>query len=193
MTTDHTAEELWQMYDKQGEPVVGKGVSKRAAYTGILHGASHVWVWRLAADGTIEVLLQLRAPGKRTWPERLDISAAGHIGNGEKPLTAAVRETQEEIGITIIASEIQFAGVHRFYVTANDGFIENEVRFIYTYQLPDNTEISMTDGEVSSVVWKPLEVMLSETTDDTARLYVPHGKAYFELVAEAIRLHAAKV
>lgn len=83
-------EERWQSYDPNGEP--GKrALTKPEARSGILHGAAHVWIWRIGASG-VEILLQRRAADKATWPNHLDISAVGHVDFGETPLTAELKE-----------------------------------------------------------------------------------------------------
>ena len=77
---------------------------------------------------------------------------------------------------------------------ANDGYIENEIRFIYTVQVSDDVVLNMRDGEVSKLLWKPRDVFIYETAhDEVAQQYVPHGLAYFALVDESIRAHAAEI
>ena len=82
------SEELWQEYGSNGEPT-GRALTKSEARSGILHGVAHVWIWRLGSAGP-EVLLQVRAKDKATWPDYLDISAAGHIDFGEAPLLSLI-------------------------------------------------------------------------------------------------------
>lgn len=102
--------ELWQLYDEQGRPVIGKGSTKDDVFgKALLHGASHVWIWRHKGN-KIQILLQKRAADKRTWPNYYDISAAGHIDLGEDPITAAVRETKEEIGHDVPDTDLRFIG-----------------------------------------------------------------------------------
>jgi len=45
------------------------------------------------------VLLQLRATQKKSFPNKWDISVAGHVDASESPLQAFQREYQEELGI----------------------------------------------------------------------------------------------
>lgn len=85
-------EVLRQAYDAQGNQIVGKGLTEQESFSGLLHGASHLWVWRKVSTG-VQVLLQRRSLTKSSWPGLLDISAAGHIDLGEDPITAMVRET----------------------------------------------------------------------------------------------------
>lgn len=46
-----------------------------------------------------EILLQQRSQEKLTHPGKWDLAAAGHVDAGEDALSAAMRETTEEIGI----------------------------------------------------------------------------------------------
>lgn len=178
--------ELWQLYDEQGRPLPGKGGTKDIVYTkALLHGASHVWIWR-KKENKVQVLLQKRAADKRTWPNYYDISAAGHIDLGEDPLTAAVRETQEEIGFDVTVEDLQFIGVDRrnLAVANNNKLRENELCWLYTLRLDQQQDFTLADGEVDSLVWKDLDIIKNEFADKDK--YVPHGNTYYSIVFEAI-------
>lgn len=57
-------------------------------------------------DGNNRILLQQRSERKQTNPGKWDVAAAGHVDAGEDALTTAVREMEEEVGIT--ASDLEF-------------------------------------------------------------------------------------
>lgn len=178
-------EELWQLYDEQGRPQVGCGASKDDVFgKGLLHGASHVWIWR-NNNGNAEVLLQKRSAIKRTWPNRYDISAAGHIDLGEEPVTAALRETVEEIGLVIDEKDLKLISVQLAYMTAENGAIENEYQWLYILELPSNIDFELQQSEIASIEWKEIGAFRSEVSskpDD----YVPHGSLYYETVCSAV-------
>lgn len=181
-------EELWQQYNERGEPIGSKGITKFQGRSGMLHGASHVWIWRGAGDD-LEILLQKRGVDMPTWPGCFDISAAGHIDFGEPPLQTAIRETREEIGYDIEAHHLRLLFVHRArLVTGN--ISENEFQWIYGLHLNDTqATFAHKDGEVDSLLWVKL--------DDFKRLaaqkmpgkrMVPHGEVYFvSLLKEIVR------
>lgn len=180
--------ELWQLYDEQGNPLSGKGATKEEVLSkGLLHAASHVWIWRVKND-VVEILLQKRAATKRTWPNYYDISAAGHIDLGETPLTAAVREAKEEINLGVNPDDLKFAGSRHGSIAVSDSeLIENEFCFIYTLRLDDETDFSLNDGEVDSLVWKDIETIKSEMQNDSGdEKYVPHGDTYFSILFDAM-------
>lgn len=182
------AVELWQLYDEQGNPLQDKGATKEDVLgKGLLHGASHVWIWRVKDDQT-QILLQKRAGNKRTWPNYYDISAAGHIDLGETPLIAAIREAKEEINLDINPEDLKLAGSRHGRVEVPDSeLIENEFCFIYTLRLDNETDFSLNDGEVDSLIWKDVEAMKTEMQNDSGKeKYVPHGDTYFSILFDAM-------
>lgn len=182
--------EQWQCFDEQGRPLVGVGVTPEDGYkNAVLHGAAHVWIWRRGVNGHLEVLLQKRSSQKWTWPDHYDISAAGHITLGEEPIAAALRETQEEIGVTLSASDLEFVAIERRNMSAGEGRTENELCWVYLVELNDDYTLTRQESEVGSLEWKPLEQFATEAKDAKAYKYVPHGDAYFEMVIEALRTH----
>lgn len=178
--------ELRQLYDDQGRPLAGKGASKQAIFSqGLLHAAAHVWIWRRREDGA-EILVQKRASTKQTWPNLYDISAAGHIDVGETPLVTAVRETSEELGLDVRDADLRCIGVLRSYITAPDGSIENEFRWIYVLELTRSAALSPCQQEVDELKWVPFETFKADTLVDHPASHVPQGRGYFEVLAAAI-------
>jgi isopentenyl-diphosphate Delta-isomerase len=174
-------QELWQLYDEQGRAIPGKGATKQTTRQGLLHAASHVWIWR-KRDEAIEILVQKRAASSGTWPELFDISAAGHIDLGEAPIAAAMRETSEELGINVTETDLHFIATYRTKIVYGD-IIENELQWLYLYELAEVRELTLQDSEVGSTTWQSLDTFAAHCTDDT---YVPHGKTYYQLVIDAI-------
>lgn len=180
-------DELWQLYDEQGVALSGKGETKDEVFSkGLLHGAAHVWIWRLRDDVT-EVLLQKRAPNKRTWPNRYDISAAGHIDLDEAPLDAAQREAKEEINLDAPRDDLQLFGVHRAHLKTENGAIENEFQWLYSLKLAGDTTFSLQATEVELLVWVSIDQFKAECRSDQC---VPHTGLYYDTVAAAIEYAA---
>lgn len=178
--------EHWQLYDESGEPIVGQGATKSDVYAGALHGAAHVWIWRVKAK-TLELLIQKRAADKRTWPDFWDISAAGHIDLGETPEVAATREVEEEIGLKVESSELVLLTKRRDLLHAPGGAIENEYRWVYAMRLEDDFNFVFGDKEVEELKWRPLTTIKQELADENSQQkYVPQGPAYFKEVFSAI-------
>ncbi len=176
-------DEVWQLYDERGKPVAGAARSK-VLREGLLHGAAHVWIWR-RTDGGAEVLVQKRSAKKQTWPNLFDISAAGHIDFGEKSIIAALREVKEEVGLNVKASQLKQFGIQRAHMTAPDGSIENEFRWLYVLQLTGNENFKLQKYEVAAIRWMSLKDFKTEVLKGNSQ-YVPHGKEYYGLVVDAI-------
>jgi isopentenyldiphosphate isomerase len=178
-------QELWQLYDDQARPIAGQGAPKDEVFEqGLLHGASHVWIWR-RVDDDIEILLQKRSATKRTWPNCYDISAAGHIDLGEDPLTAAIRVTQEEIGLTIQQSDLKCIAMLRDNTQTHGGLIENEYCWLYTLELGQELDFVLQDSEVASLLWMSLSDFAKRYTEDD---FVPHNDTYYQTVIYALEL-----
>lgn len=183
-----TAEELWQGYEEDGEPITDLGVTLHRAAHGALHGAAHLWIWRVK-NGDIQVLLQKRASSSKTWPDHFDVSAAGHQNFNEAPLAAALRETKEELGITVDPAAVQLLFVHRQelrYVPEN--IDENEIQWVYGYDVTGTPHFTLASSEVASILWLSLDELSQLIAGKIAGMrIVPHDEVYFaELLREML-------
>lgn len=161
--------ELLDILNEDGEKsgmIRERGVAHRQ---GSLHPTAHVWVIRNREDGGHDVLLQKRSAGKDSYPGYYDISAAGHVAAGEDCLETAVRELEEELGITAVPGELEPAGVCRgkaesvFYGRA---FKDYELSHVYLYQKPVKIqEMKLQESEVEEVKWVDYHICLQMVLD----------------------------
>jgi isopentenyldiphosphate isomerase len=102
--------ELLDIYD---ENQVYIGVKERADVhrDGDWHKVFHCWVVYRGADGVDYVVMQKRGPDKDTFPNVLDITAAGHYQAGED-IRDGIREVQEELGIDVDFNDLVPLGQH---------------------------------------------------------------------------------
>jgi isopentenyl-diphosphate delta-isomerase type 1 len=142
--------ELVDVLDGEGRPIAVK--EKRDVHRdGDWHRAAHIWI----VDGD-NVLLQRRASVKEAWPDFWDISVAGHVGAGESAVDAAVREAQEELGLTIDPGELEHLGTLRYHYALASDFIENEFHDVYLLRRAVNvTSLTLDPREVAEVRWVP--------------------------------------
>jgi 8-oxo-dGTP pyrophosphatase MutT (NUDIX family) len=178
----------YQLYDEQGRPLAGvQGQKSEVLQSGLLHAASHVWLWR-RNHGQVEVLVQRRAATMLTYPNLLDVSAAGHIDGGEDPLTTAVRETKEEVNVNLTDEQLLLVAVVRCKLpVGNTGMIENEFQWLYLAELAAGTGFKMEAAEVAELIWKPFAACKADIAGpETYKQYVPHGQAYFATLFEAL-------
>ncbi len=161
--------ELIDVINRDGSPT---GVTKPKPdihRDGDWHRAVHVWV--ITPDH--RVLVQRRARVKENNPGLWDVSCAGHISAGENTIDAAIREAEEELGLTLHASDLEYVTSMPSQCVLNDGkYIDNEIHEIY---------VARRDVELSALRLQPEEV-------DDARLVtwaefermkrVAHGDEY---------------
>lgn len=180
-------QELWQNVLPNGELSNMPRVAYSPLAKGMSVAASHVWIWR-EKDGTREILLQKRAPDKHSWPGFYDISAAGHIDFSETPISAAMRETKEELNLDIVQDQLEYIGTYRVkeHAWRQYGFV-NEYQWIYVVKLDKDTEFSFSDGEVSEIVWFNLDKLKSDVSQQIFDInIVRHDKEYFDIVFKAL-------
>ena len=127
---------------------------------GELHPAVHIWIIK-RKDMGIYVLLQKRSHEKRIAPDCYDVSAAGHVGQGEEFRSTAVRETAEELGLKIHGSRLELIGLMKNCYTA-EGINDNELRAVYLCREEvDVDRLVLQSSEVSDVCWAEIDELLA--------------------------------
>ena len=174
--------ELWQVYNDNGTVVMGKGAPKEEfnSNSSLIMGNSHIWFWKANENG-VSILLQKRSLSKPNKPGWFHISAGGHINVGESPVQAAVRETQEEMGLSIDEAKLHFVQAVRI--------IEKDPRDIvnvFLYQLKGDEEFTFVDGEVDSYEWRSLDNFKEITKNAAENNLVPQGSLYFGTLIAAL-------
>ena len=183
--------EYLDIVDENGKPT-GKTVSREEAHRmGIMHRTAHVWIVRKSAEG-YDVLLQKRSLEKESFPGLYDTSSAGHIPAGDEPAASALRELQEELGITATEDQLAYAGRIRIrYEKVFHGrpFRDDEVIEVYVYTQPVRTEeLVLQASEVEEVRWFDLEEVWAELERGSERLCVP--KKGLKLLRDWLADHA---
>lgn len=162
------AEELFDVVDETGAPTGESRGRKEVHALGLYHRAVHTWLW---SPSTNEILLQLRAACKDSWPNRWDISSAGHLSAGQKALEAAVRELEEEIGVRLPAERFEYLFTHLEKLASEQKgkpFINNEFNDVYLITVTADERAALDPDavpspfrlqveEVSAVKWLPVD------------------------------------
>jgi len=152
--------EILDIVDEYGNPT-GKTVERKKAHEeGIMHRTSHVWILR-NKKGKVQVLLQKRSETKESFPGCYDISSAGHIPAGMDFVESAIRELQEELGISVSADELIFCGDRT--VIWDDSFCgkpfhdRQYTRVFILWRDLDEGDFILQKEEVDSLLWMDLD------------------------------------
>lgn len=146
-------DEVIDIYDGN---LVLKGTMNReqAHFAGEWHRTFHLWLVS-AVDGPA-VIYQLRSPSKKSYPNLLDISAAGHLLAGETALDG-LREVKEELGVSFSPDELVFLGDRIEIADEINGMKNREFQYIYMTRLDVCIEQLKPDPqEVYGVIALPI-------------------------------------
>ncbi|MBP6884083.1 MAG: NUDIX domain-containing protein [Candidatus Pacebacteria bacterium] len=166
--------EYLDILDEKGNKT-GEIKSKDEAHQmGLWHRTVHVWFM----NSQKELLLQYRSKNKKNYPNTWDISVAGHVSSGEDPITSALREISEEIGLEITADKLEVIGdIHQRVVINNGTYIDSEYNTIYLVRADlDIGQLKMQKSEVGDLRW----ISISEFRKWVAegKKVVPHDEEY---------------
>jgi isopentenyldiphosphate isomerase len=177
-------DELVDIVDRNGQPT-GKTCLKSEAHKhGWLHPTIHVWFY---TDGG-QILLQLRKEDKETFPNLWDVSVAGHIASAETALHSAIREINEEIGITVTTQKLTKIGSHISKHQHPNGIIDYEYHHVFLCKLNQPLhKLTPQEEEVSKLQLISISTFRKEINNTLiSKKYVPHTLAYYNLVLQKI-------
>ena len=143
------------------------------------HRASYVWIY----NSEREILLQLRTKEKILYPNRWAVSAAGHVGVSETPITAGLREIEEEIGLKLHKEDLNFFIIKKHQEIFRE-VKNNEFRYVYFFRFDGNiNQLKLQEEEVQKVQFFSVDQIKEGLKTDPNR-YVPHGDYWFEVFNE---------
>lgn len=198
-------DEKIDILDPHGEQTGRVAWKSEAHRLGLWHRCFHCWIVSPETPaGGPYLFAQRRAAGKETWPDRLDVTVAGHLGAGEETLEGGLREAEEELGLAVAADELVPLGTRRVELEIPAGldrefhevFLlvrslspkdlylqEEEVAEVVRLRL-DDVEALREGSEVPAERWRdgepsPVSVSLPE--------FVPGEDDYLLLMARAAR------
>lgn len=132
------SEEILEVVTRDGRVVRRLPRSKIHGNPDLIHRVVHVFVFNSGK----ELFLQKRSMVKDVAPGKWDTSVGGHVNPGETPEAAAIRELNEELGIT--ANHLTFLYT---YIHTNP----YETELVYSYSLIHNGQITYNRDEIDDV------------------------------------------
>ncbi len=178
-------DEFIDIVTKQGEPT-GKSVPKSIIHKeGHYHNTAHVWFYTNNGG----VLLSQRSAKKIIFPLLWDVSVAGHIDTGETIIQGAIRETKEEIGLSLFENDLIKIGVYECFQTYENGIIDNEFHHSFISEL----KVALSDLIPQTEEVEALKLIstddfkqLIDNINDNENHFVPSNKSYYETVLQNI-------
>lgn len=165
--------EVFDIIDQKGKPT-GEIVERNVAHAnGIWHRTSHVWLLRFK-DNKLQILLQKRTMSKDSFPGCYDISSAGHIPAGVDFVSSALRELQEELGITARPEELILCGDRKIItddVFHGKPFHDRQYSRVFVLWCDkDVSEFFLQPEEIDSVKWLDFNACLEAVKTNA----IPH-------------------
>jgi isopentenyldiphosphate isomerase len=200
-------DEKVDILDSRGGKTGEVAWKSKAHRLGLWHRCFHCWIF--SSETSFEgphLFVQRRTAGKETWPNKLDVTAAGHIGAGEEALEGGLREIEEELGLTVEPDEVVSLGTRRSELEIPAGldrefqevFLlvrtlspkelrlqEEEVAAVARLRL-DDLETLCGGGEVLAEEWARGE---ASTVSVSLADFVPGEDEYLPRVARAARAY----
>lgn len=95
-----------------------------------------------------DMVLVVKATYKAFWT-----LPSGIVERGESPLTAALRETAEEVGIQLEPEQVEFETV--VYSPPSDGFLDR-FSFVFRASCDQQCELRLQAEEIEAAQWVPI-------------------------------------
>lgn len=141
--------EILDIYDAKMNHI-GTASREEAHKFGYWHQTFHCWIVR-REKGKNYVLFQIRDKEKQDAPNKLDITAAGHLKSGETK-EDGLRELSEELGICANIDQLQYLGIR---ITASENAKQINKEFAQVYMLRDDMPLeqyTLQENEVAGLV-----------------------------------------
>ena len=195
-------DELLDIVGESGRPT-GEVVLKSEAHRlGLWHRCFHCWICGSDPAGSY-LLLQRRATTKDTWPNYLDVTAAGHLAAGEETLDG-LREVEEELGLRVEPERLIPLGTHSVEQETPGGCDRELHEVFLVFDSTPPGDLRLQREEVEAIFRLDLDDVqaLYETGSAPAREYadgavsttrihlaefVPKEEGYLRSVADAAR------
>ncbi|WP_108802629.1 NUDIX domain-containing protein [Aquimarina sp. Aq107] len=178
------ADELIDILDENGKSTGEVRLKSEAHQLGLYHASVHIWLYTLDKN----VLIQRRAENKDTYPNLWDVSVAGHISTGESKEDSAIREIEEEIGLSLNKKDLEFIGSYLAEKQPNAHILDNEFHYVYLAKLTKSIEhLTLQEEEVSAIKLIPIGILKSHLQNiETTKKYVPHDIEYYNFILKEI-------
>lgn len=151
--------EYWDLYDGAGQKTGKVHLRGTKVPEGCFHKVVHIWV----QNSNGELLMQKRSDKVDNCPG-IWAATSGSVVAGEEPLTSAVRELSEELGIMVTAEELQYCLM-----------VRRKDAFCYVYLVKKDIPVdalTLQECEVAAAEWMSVETIERMVEEGTMHRYV---------------------
>lgn len=179
-------DEILDIVNKNGKSTGTTALKSEAHAKGLYHNTIHLWLYTTKG----EILLQQRSHKKIIFPLLWDVSAAGHIDAGESFVEAALRETEEELGLKLESKNLTKIGTFLHETSYADGKIQdNEFHQVFIAELNvPLKELILQESEVEAVKlvsFDEFETLLKNSESNNH--FVTSNADYYKFVLKTIK------
>ena len=178
-------DELVDILDAEGNSTGRTAMKSQAHKNGWFHPTVHIWLY--TRDG--KVLIQQRGSQKDTHPLLWDVSVAGHIGAGEGVTISAIREIQEEIGLSVLEDDLEKIGLFKSEHRHHEHLLDCEFHHTFLCELKVPLQsLRKQETEVEKLDLISLEQLSKDVLNGANRgNYVPHSLEYYKRIITAFQ------
>lgn len=155
-------EEFFDVLNEKGE-YTGKVETREKCHK---EGLYHKAVAAFILNQKQQVLLQRRSPNKKMWPNMWDITAGGHVLEGEFGFQSIIREVKEELGIELDTKDMIFIG-SSISNNKKGNIVNNHFNEYYVVNKEiDETKLKLQEEEVAEVKWISKNEIIEKIKDN---------------------------
>lgn len=158
----------------ENDKIIGKAFKSECHKKGLKHRGVAI----IVENRNHEILIQKRSSNKKEDPNKLCISASGHVAKGEDYLEAAKRELKEELGI---AADLKLIGTFSLFNSNPKKSIEDINVKLFLCQC--DKKLNFQDKEVDKAKFfskQEIKKMISENPEKFNQASIDEFKYFFE-------------
>jgi len=157
----------------ENDKVIGQALKSECHKKGLKHRCVAIIVMNKKG----EILIQKRSPETEECPNKLCISASGHVAKGEDYPESATRELKEELGVT---ADLKLIGSFPLFNSDQKYGIED--MHVKLFQCQWDKQFKFNDGEVSEAKFftqDKLKKMIEKNSERFNQASVTEFKHFF--------------